>query len=172
MWVFFSFFVVGYFTFHRLILQIWMSKKNTVVQFPMHNIYKNYVSKLLNTIWRSQSLLENTILSFIKYTKFKSFHDLSPDIYFTFPVVQHYCQILLCSCRLAVNFTVATMTWLTVMEYLCHKWPRICSSSRKHFPVLSSLTTHYRVCNIDTTVATSGTGTAYPPGVPAFIPSF
>ena len=24
------------------------------------------------------------------------------------------------------NFTVATMTWLTVMEYMCHKWPRIC----------------------------------------------
>jgi hypothetical protein len=30
------------------------------------------------------------------------------------------------------------MTWLTVMEYLCHKWPRICSTCRKHFPVLSS----------------------------------
>ena len=26
--------------------------------------------------------------------------------------------------------------WLTVMEYLCHKWPRICSTCRKHFPVL------------------------------------
>jgi hypothetical protein len=24
------------------------------------------------------------------------------------------------------------------MEYLCHKWPRICSTCRKHFPVLSS----------------------------------
>ena len=30
---------------------------------------------------------------------------------------------------------VATMTWLTVMEYLCHKWPRICSTCRKHLPV-------------------------------------
>ena len=30
---------------------------------------------------------------------------------------------------------VATMTWLTVMEYLCHKWPRICSTCRKHVPV-------------------------------------
>jgi hypothetical protein len=28
------------------------------------------------------------------------------------------------------SFTVATMTWLTVMEYLCHKWPRICSTCR------------------------------------------
>jgi len=26
------------------------------------------------------------------------------------------------------SFTIATMTWLTVMEYLCHKWPRICST--------------------------------------------
>ena len=40
-----------------------------------------------------------------------------------------------------------TMTWLTVMEYLCDKWPRICSTCRKHFPVLSSFTTYYRVCN-------------------------
>ena len=30
------------------------------------------------------------------------------------------------------------MTWLTVIEYLCHKWPRICSTCRKHFPVHSS----------------------------------
>ena len=27
-------------------------------------------------------------------------------------------------------FSAATMTWLTVMEYLCHKWPRICSTCR------------------------------------------
>jgi hypothetical protein len=39
------------------------------------------------------------------------------------------------------------MTWLTVMEYLCHKWPRICSTYRKHFPVLSSFMTYHRVCN-------------------------
>jgi hypothetical protein len=25
-----------------------------------------------------------------------------------------------------------------VIEYLCHKWPRIWSTCRKHFPVLSS----------------------------------
>jgi hypothetical protein len=36
------------------------------------------------------------------------------------------------------SFTVATTTWLTVMEYLCHKWPRICSTWRKHFLLLSS----------------------------------
>jgi hypothetical protein len=41
------------------------------------------------------------------------------------------------------RFTVATMTWLTVMEYLCHKWPRICSTCRKHFPIPSSLMTYH-----------------------------
>jgi hypothetical protein len=45
------------------------------------------------------------------------------------------------------RFTVATMTWLTVMEYLCHKWPRICSTCRKYFPILSSFMTYNRVCN-------------------------
>jgi hypothetical protein len=34
-------------------------------------------------------------------------------------------------------FTVATMTWLTDMEYMCHKWPWIYSTCRKHFPFLS-----------------------------------
>jgi hypothetical protein len=28
---------------------------------------------------------------------------------------------------------VATMTWLTIMECLCHKWPWICSICLKHF---------------------------------------
>jgi hypothetical protein len=35
------------------------------------------------------------------------------------------------------NVTVATMTWLTVMEYLCQKWPRICSivvNTSRSFP--------------------------------------
>jgi hypothetical protein len=36
--------------------------------------------------------------------------------------------------KLKLSFTVTSMTWLTVMEYLCHKWPRICSTCRKHFP--------------------------------------
>ena len=37
--------------------------------------------------------------------------------------------------------------WLTVMEYLCHKWRRICFTCRKHFPVISSFMTYHRVCN-------------------------
>ena len=45
------------------------------------------------------------------------------------------------------SFKVATMTWLTAMEYLCHKWSRICSTCPKHFPVLSSFMTYYRICN-------------------------
>jgi hypothetical protein len=71
------------------------------------------------------------------------------------------------------SFTVATMTWLTVMEYLCHKWPRICSTCRKHFRFLSPFTTYHRVCKeINTTDATSGTGTAYPSVAPEFTLGF
>jgi hypothetical protein len=62
---------------------------------------------------------------------------------------------------------------LTVLEYLCHKLARICSTCHKHFPVLSSFTTYYRICNqINTTGATNGAGTAYPFGAPEFTPVF
>jgi len=61
------------------------------------------------------------------------------------------------------------MTWLTIMEYLCHKWPWICSTCRIHFPLLSSFMTYRQVCNyINTTGATSGEGIAYPSGPPEF----
>jgi hypothetical protein len=35
------------------------------------------------------------------------------------------------------------MTWLTVTKYLCQKWLWICSTCRKHFPVLSSFMTRF-----------------------------
>ena len=41
------------------------------------------------------------------------------------------------------RFTIVTMTWLTAMEYLRHKWPRKCSTCRKHFPVLSLFMTGF-----------------------------
>jgi hypothetical protein len=51
------------------------------------------------------------------------------------------------SLLLSGNHHFATMTWLTVMEYLCHKLPRISSTCRMHFSVISSFTTYYRVCD-------------------------
>ena len=61
----------------------------------------------------------------------------------------------------------------TVTEYLCHKWPRICSTCRKHFPVLSSFITYHRVFNwSNTTGATSGAGIDNPSGAPDFTPGF
>ena len=36
------------------------------------------------------------------------------------------------------------MTWLTITEYLCQKWPRIRSTCRKHFTVHSSFMTYHR----------------------------
>ena len=65
------------------------------------------------------------------------------------------------------------MTGLTAMEYMCHKGPRICSTCRKHFPVLSSFMTYHRVYNqINTTGATNEAGTAHPSGAPDFTPVF
>ena len=54
------------------------------------------------------------------------------------------------------TFYVVTMTWLTATEYLCHKWPRICPSCHKHFPVLSSCMTYHRVCNSSSAPVVSG----------------
>ena len=45
------------------------------------------------------------------------------------------------------SFTIAIMTWLIVIEYQCHKWPRICSVCRHRNPVLSSFMTYLRMCN-------------------------
>jgi hypothetical protein len=61
------------------------------------------------------------------------------------------------------------MSWLTVMKYRCHKWPRIYSTCRKHFSVLSSFMTYHRV---NTTGVTSGAATANPSGEPEFTPVF
>ena len=63
------------------------------------------------------------------------------------------------------------MTCLTVTKYRCHKWPRIYSTWRKHFPVLSSFMTYHRVYNyINTTGVTSGAATVNPSGEPEFTP--
>ena len=39
---------------------------------------------------------------------------------------------------------IATTRWLIVTECLYHTWPRISSTCRKHFPVLSSFMTYHR----------------------------
>ena len=59
--------------------------------------------------------------------------------------IQHFSKTIIYCIDFWLNST--TMTWLTAMEYLCHKWPRICSTCRKHFPVLSSFMTYHQVCN-------------------------
>jgi hypothetical protein len=33
------------------------------------------------------------------------------------------------------------------LEYMYHRWPRICSTCRNYFPVLSSFMAYQRVCN-------------------------
>ena len=69
-------------------------------------------------------------------------------------------SILNCHFGFLLSFTVATMTCLTATDYLCHKWPRICSVRRNHNPVLSSFVTCHWVCNkSNTTGATRRAGT-------------
>ena len=59
------------------------------------------------------------------------------------------------------SFTVSTMTWLTVMEYLSHKWPRIWFVCLNHNSAISSFMAYHCVCNkSNMTGATSGAGTA------------
>ena len=49
-------------------------------------------------------------------------------------------------------------------RFSCHKSPRICSTCRKYFLVLTSFMTYHRVCNqINTTSATSGARTIHLP---------
>ena len=44
------------------------------------------------------------------------------------------------------RFYVRTMTWMTAMKYLCHKWPRMCSTCCKH-TIPSSFMIYHRVCS-------------------------
>jgi hypothetical protein len=52
-----------------------------------------------------------------------------------------------CFVYLIINRNVAIMAWLRVTEYLCHKWPRICSVCRDHHPTISRFTTCHLVCS-------------------------
>ena len=50
-----------------------------------------------------------------------------------------------------------------VTEYMCHKWPQICSVFRNHYLMPSSFMINYRICNKSSrTGAISRAGTAYP----------
>ena len=66
------------------------------------------------------------------------------------------------------SFTVPTMTWLTVAEYLSQMTTDMFHSSGAFFTVLSSFMSYHCLCT--TTVVISGTGTAYPSGAHEFTP--
>jgi hypothetical protein len=63
------------------------------------------------------------------------------------------------------------MNWLTVTEYLCHIWPRICSSCHSHNTTsLSSFMIHHRIFNKSNSVdTTSGAGIGHSCGSHEFI---
>jgi hypothetical protein len=65
------------------------------------------------------------------------------------------------------------MTWLTVEEYLHHKWPPTCFVFRNHNPVLCSFITYHRICiKSNPRGTTSIAGIAYHSGAPEFTPIF
>jgi hypothetical protein len=65
--------------------------------------------------------------------------------------------------HLWLYITRMILPWLTVTEYMCHRWPRISSVCHNHNMVLSSFMANYRVCNIgNTTGPTSAAGNAKP----------
>jgi hypothetical protein len=73
-------------------------------------------------------------------------HLISSNFSFT---VLKYLYIIKHNNQLSESINYLLQIWLiglTVMEYLCHKWPRICSTCWKNYPVLSSLMTYHRVC--------------------------
>jgi len=71
------------------------------------------------------------------------------------------------------KFTVATMTWLSVTEYLYHKWPRMCSVCRNHNSVLSSFMIYHRVSNYSKTKSgICGAATTYSLGAPELTSDF
>ena len=85
------------------------------------------------------------------------------DLLLTRKLLNQWFQVVKSWSHQFQSFTIAIMTWLTVVQYLCHKLPRIYSVCRNHNPVLSLFMTYHRVYNMsNTTCATSGAGTVYP----------
>jgi hypothetical protein len=64
------------------------------------------------------------------------------------------------------SFTVATMTWLTVTQYLWHRRPWLVSLCRNHNPALCSYVTYH--WSVDKSYNTVGTGTDYLSGASEF----
>ena len=91
------------------------------------------------------------------------------DLLLTRKLLNQWFQVVKSWSHQFQSFTIAIMTWLTVVQYLCHKLPRIYSVCRNHNPVLSLFMTYHRVYNMsNTTCATSGAGTVYPSRAPEF----
>jgi hypothetical protein len=65
------------------------------------------------------------------------------------------------------------MTWLTVEEYLYHKWPPTYFVFRNHNPVLCSFITYHRICiKSNPRGATNIAGIAHYSGAPECTPVF
>jgi hypothetical protein len=83
-------------------------------------------------------------------------------------------KVLFCKGEVITSKMLRSPSWLGWPLWInVSQWPPICSTYRKHFTVLYSFMTYYWVCNyINTTSATSGSGSIDPSGAPEFTPVF
>ena len=95
-------------------------------------------------------------------------------LYFRFDPKRAVEQLRACGVLETIRISAAGYPSRLVLSVILSSYSVTCFSlltcwflEFKHFPVLSSFTTYYRVCNqINTTGATSGAETAYPSGAP------
>jgi hypothetical protein len=94
-------------------------------------------------------------------------------LYIKYPIIIECIFYIFAQYCIYRKWLYSTLTWLTVVKYVCHKWPHICSVCRSNKSILSSFMTYHRVCyKSNTTDATCGAGTSYSSGAPGFTPGF
>jgi len=78
------------------------------------------------------------------------------------------------TCRKRYSVVWISMTWLTATEYLCHKWPQICSICPKGLPGSFLVHDLSRACNYSNTTGaiSEARRTAYASEALKFIPGF
>jgi phage tail protein X len=133
---YFESFTVATVTWLKSLLWKFYSRHHNSVEVITLKVLVATMTWLKSLIWKFYSRHHDLVESLL-WKFYSRHHDLVEVI--TLKVLQspswlgwsHYFE----------SFTVATMTWLTVMKSLCHRWPRICSICCNHNPVLSSFMT-------------------------------
>jgi hypothetical protein len=155
---------------HRMWQEDWIRMKlydkRDYFNFPIVN-FPLIFNKILAT-----SAYEIYIFQLTRYSRVCGYyHDLlNSGMLLTMRLLNQWLLVVKLKSSL---FDDRRMTWLTVMEYMCHKWPRICSVFRNHKPILSSSMTYHIVWNKSNTKdPTSGSGPPCYYGAPKITPGY